>query len=182
SFACEPEGRLASGVSIVEAFTKLRAEGVQVTGVNCMNGPHATVQLLQRIPIEGLLAAYPNAGYPRYAEGRFIYHAAPDYFARAAQDARFGKILPRSARACSSGLRRDHTGRQLTGYPACQQSRCRRNVKGTIRYHSAATLELSRPQCARFTKRTPRDGGARHAPCAPTHWRSGSGGRSSRRV
>src|SRR5438874_3453484 len=86
SFACEPEGRLASGVSIVEAFTKLRAEGVQVTGVNCMNGPHATVQLLQRIPIEGLLAAYPNAGYPKYTEGRFIYHAAPDYFAQAARE------------------------------------------------------------------------------------------------
>src|SRR5881275_784187 len=86
TFACEPEGRLASGVPIVDAFSKLRAEGVQITGVNCMNGPHATVQLLQRIPIEGLLAAYPNAGYPRYTEGRFIYHAAPDYFARAARE------------------------------------------------------------------------------------------------
>ena len=50
-----------------------------------MNGPHATVQLLQRIPIEGLLAAYPNAGYPKYTDGRFIYHAAPDYFAQAAR-------------------------------------------------------------------------------------------------
>src|SRR5438105_1113726 len=79
-------GRLGSGVSIVEAFSKIRAKGVQITGVNCMNGPHATVQLLQRIPIEGLLAAYPNAGYPRYTEGRFIYHAAPDYFARAARE------------------------------------------------------------------------------------------------
>src|SRR5437868_4852022 len=86
SFACEPEGRLASGVSIVEVFSKLRAEGVQITGVNCMNGPHATVQLLQRIQFEGLLAAYPNAGYPRYTDGRFIYHAAPDYFARAARE------------------------------------------------------------------------------------------------
>jgi homocysteine S-methyltransferase len=86
SFACEPEGRLASGVPIVEAFAKLRPLGAQITGVNCMNGPHATVQLLQRIPIEGLLAAFPNAGYPRYTEGRFIYHAAPDYFAKAARE------------------------------------------------------------------------------------------------
>ena len=51
-----------------------------------MNGPHATVQLLQRIPIDGLLAAYPNAGYPKYTDGRFIYHAAPDYFAQAARE------------------------------------------------------------------------------------------------
>src|SRR5207253_7801713 len=65
SFACEPEGRLASGV--------------------CMNGPHATVQLLQRIPLDGLLAAYPNSGCPKYTDGRFIYHAAPDYFAQVAR-------------------------------------------------------------------------------------------------
>src|SRR5437868_1635842 len=86
SFACEPEGRLASGVPIVQAFAKLRSLGVQITGVNCMNGPHATVQLLQRIPIDGLLAAYPNAGYPKYIDGWFIYHAAPDYFAQAARE------------------------------------------------------------------------------------------------
>jgi len=86
SFACEPEGRLACGVPIVEAFAKLRSRGVQITGVNCMNGPHATMQLLRRIPIEGLLAAYPNAGYPKYTDGRFIYHAAPDYFAQAARE------------------------------------------------------------------------------------------------
>src|SRR6267378_7386086 len=51
-----------------------------------MYGPHVTVQLLQRIPIDGLLAAYPNAGYPKYTDGRFIYHAAPDYFAQAARE------------------------------------------------------------------------------------------------
>jgi methionine synthase / methylenetetrahydrofolate reductase(NADPH) len=86
SFACEPEGRLASGVSIVAAFSRLRGLGAQITGVNCMNGPRATVQLLQRIPIDGLLAAYPNSGYPKYSDGRFIYHAAPDYFAQAARE------------------------------------------------------------------------------------------------
>src|SRR4029077_3212240 len=86
SFACEPEGRLASGVPIVDAFRKLRGLGAQITGVNCMNGPHATVQLLQRIRIDGFLAAYPNAGHPKYTDGRFIYHAAPDYFAQAARE------------------------------------------------------------------------------------------------
>jgi homocysteine S-methyltransferase len=86
SFACEPEGQLASGVPIVDAFRKLRGLGAKITGINCMNGPHATVQLLQRIPIDGLLAAYPNAGYPKYTDGRFIYHAAPDYFAQAARE------------------------------------------------------------------------------------------------
>src|SRR5205814_6303760 len=86
SFACDVEGRLASGTPITAAFATLREGGAQVTGVNCMNGPHATVRLLQHIPIDGLLAAYPNAGYPKYVDGRFIYHAAPDYFARAARE------------------------------------------------------------------------------------------------
>src|SRR5438132_3095073 len=58
---------------------------LRVTGVNCMNGPHPTVHLLQRIPLDGLLAAYPNSGCPKYTDGRFIYHAAPDYFAQVAR-------------------------------------------------------------------------------------------------
>ena len=86
SFACSPEGRLASGMPIVEAFAKLRTAGAKILGVNCMNGPHGMVQLLQRVPAENPLAAYPNAGYPRYHEGRFLYHTAPDYFAQAARE------------------------------------------------------------------------------------------------
>lgn len=86
SFACAPEGRLSTGTPIVEAFEKLKAEGVQISGVNCMNGPHGMVQLLERIPTDYLLAAYPNAGYPKYHEGRFIYHTGADYFAQAARE------------------------------------------------------------------------------------------------
>jgi methionine synthase / methylenetetrahydrofolate reductase(NADPH) len=33
-----------------------------------------------------LLAAYPNAGYPKYTDGRFIYHAAPDYLSQATRE------------------------------------------------------------------------------------------------
>ncbi len=86
SFACAAEGRLSTGMPIVEAFGKLQQNGAKILGVNCMNGPHAMVQLLQRVPVDYLLAAYPNAGYPKYHEGRFIYHTAPDYFAQAARE------------------------------------------------------------------------------------------------
>lgn len=86
SFACAPEGRLSSGLPVVEAFRQLRSRGAEIVGVNCMNGPHGMVQLLERVPAEGLLAAYANAGYPKYHEGRFIYHTAPEYFAQSARE------------------------------------------------------------------------------------------------
>ena len=86
SLACESEGRLSSGLTLVEAFRKLRALGADVVGVNCLNGPQATVHLLERIPLEFLLSAYPNAGYPKYHEGRFIYYPAPDYFSKMARE------------------------------------------------------------------------------------------------
>jgi methionine synthase I (cobalamin-dependent) len=86
SFACAPEGRLASGMPLSEAFTKLRDRGAQIVGVNCMNGFHDTAQLLQRVPVEFLVSAYPNAGSPRFSEGRFVYETPPEYFAQAARE------------------------------------------------------------------------------------------------
>ena len=83
-FACEPEGRLQSGIPLVDAFARCRELGAEVVGANCLNGPHAMVQLLEKLPAGDLLAAYPNAGFPRYTEGHYVYPTAPDYFANAA--------------------------------------------------------------------------------------------------
>ena len=83
-FACEPEGRLQSGMPLVDAFARCHELGAEVVGANCLNGPHAMVQLLEKLPAGDLLAAYPNAGYPRYTEGHYVYPTAPDYFANAA--------------------------------------------------------------------------------------------------
>ncbi len=85
SLACPPEGRLASGMPIVEAFDKLREQGADIVGVNCVFGPNGLLRLLENIPAEGLLAAYPNAGRPKYHEGRFLYYMTPGYFAEAAR-------------------------------------------------------------------------------------------------
>jgi homocysteine S-methyltransferase len=87
SFACAPEGRLSTGMLLVDAFARLREIGADIVGVNCMNGPHEMVQLLQRVPVpDQPVAAYPNAGYPKCTDGRFIYHTAPDHFAKAARE------------------------------------------------------------------------------------------------
>lgn len=86
SFTCEPEGRLRSGMLLVDAFARMREVGAKILGVNCLNGPDAMVKLLQRLPPGDLLSAYANAGYPKYSEGRYVYPAAPDYFASAARE------------------------------------------------------------------------------------------------
>ncbi len=85
-FACEPEGRLQSGMLLLDAFARCREMGAAIVGANCLNGPRAMVQLLEKIPAGDLIAAYPNAGYPRYSEGRYVYPTAPDYFANAARE------------------------------------------------------------------------------------------------
>jgi len=86
SLAGKSEGRLSSGLPLVEAFGRLTALGADVVGVNCLNGPQAAVHILERIPLEFLLSAYPNAGYPKYHEGRFIYYPMADYFAKMARE------------------------------------------------------------------------------------------------
>ena len=86
SFACAPEGRISSGMLLVDALTKVHSPNAQIVGVNCMNGPCGTVQLLQRVPAEFLLSAYPNAGYPKYHEGRLVYDTTPECFAQSARE------------------------------------------------------------------------------------------------
>ncbi len=85
-FACEPEARLQSGMPLADAFARSRELGAKIVGANCLNGPRAMVQLFEKLPAGELLAAYPNAGYPRYTEGRYVYPTDPDYFARAARE------------------------------------------------------------------------------------------------
>jgi methionine synthase / methylenetetrahydrofolate reductase(NADPH) len=86
SMVCSEEGRLPSSLPIVQAFRELIRLGASVVGVNCVTGPRAMSRILRRIPIEFLISAFPNAGYPRYQEGRFLYNAAPEYFADAAKE------------------------------------------------------------------------------------------------
>jgi methionine synthase / methylenetetrahydrofolate reductase(NADPH) len=86
SFSCAPEGEISPGMSLGDAFAKLCLLGSKIMGVNCMNGPEDMVQLVQRIPAEYLLAAYPTAGSPKYQQGRFSYDTSPDCFAQSVRE------------------------------------------------------------------------------------------------
>jgi methionine synthase I (cobalamin-dependent)/5,10-methylenetetrahydrofolate reductase len=86
SMVCSEEGRLPSSLPILQAFRELMRLGASVVGVNCVTGPHAMVRILRRIPADFLISAFPNAGYPRYHEGRFLYNTAPEYFGKASRE------------------------------------------------------------------------------------------------
>jgi len=86
SMVSSEEGRLPSSLPITQAFRELVRLGANVVGVNCVTGPHAMLGILRRIPAEFLISAFPNAGYPRYQNGRFLYNAAPEYFGQAAKE------------------------------------------------------------------------------------------------
>jgi len=86
SLACSTEGRLSSGQNLGEAFDLLKQAGAGIVGVNCINGPSAMVGLLRRISVDLPLAAFPNAGYPRISQGRYVYPCAPEYFAAQARE------------------------------------------------------------------------------------------------
>jgi methionine synthase / methylenetetrahydrofolate reductase(NADPH) len=86
SMACSEEGRLPSSLPVVQAFRELVRLGANIVGVNCVTGPHAMTRILKRIPGDFFISAFPNAGYPRYQNGRFLYNAAPEYFGTAAQE------------------------------------------------------------------------------------------------
>lgn len=86
SMVCSEEGRLISGQSIVDAFRKLTAAGADVVGLNCLTGPHAMLRVMEKIPLEFQLSAFPNAGHPLYHEGQYLYGLSPEYFATAGRE------------------------------------------------------------------------------------------------
>jgi methionine synthase I (cobalamin-dependent)/5,10-methylenetetrahydrofolate reductase len=86
SMVSSEEGRLPSSLPVVQAFRELTRLGANLVGVNCVTGPYAMLQILRRIPADFLLSAFPNAGYPRYHDGRFLYNLSPVYFGQAAKE------------------------------------------------------------------------------------------------
>ncbi|TFE72090.1 bifunctional homocysteine S-methyltransferase/methylenetetrahydrofolate reductase [Methylacidiphilum caldifontis] len=76
------EGKLASGESVGEAFSKLREAGASLVGINGATGVQASIHLLEEIEKKEneLLGVYPNAGKPEFYEGKLTYSASPSYF------------------------------------------------------------------------------------------------------
>lgn len=69
-----------SPMEVIEAARELKLD---VIGANCSVGPQRIFDFLSLLHnvTSSPLSALPNAGLPRYNEGRFFYVSSPDYFA-----------------------------------------------------------------------------------------------------
>jgi homocysteine S-methyltransferase len=95
SMSFSEEGFTFGGVDVVAAFQQLRAAGADVVGSNCLNGPHGTLQVMRRVPLDDapqgvdagalLLSAYPNAGRPQFFNQQFIFDTTPEYMGTVAR-------------------------------------------------------------------------------------------------
>ena len=84
SVVCDENGALPSGISLADAFTKLRALDAEVVGVNCVESATMT-RVFNNVPDDGLRAAFANAGNPKSRDARLVHDTTPDDFAQSAR-------------------------------------------------------------------------------------------------
>ena len=81
------DGVLIEGPDPREAARTISTWDVDALGVNCSNGPHVVLSVLEEMArsTDLPLVASPNAGQPQLVDGRTIYMAAPEYMAEFAR-------------------------------------------------------------------------------------------------
>jgi len=78
------EGKTLLGHTPQEIARTLVQLGVEVVGANCSVGPQGILEVMQQMAAEvpdARLSAMPNAGFPAYVGGRYIYFSTPAYIA-----------------------------------------------------------------------------------------------------
>lgn len=86
-FAFADEHNILAGASVQEAVNLLEEKGADVVGANCAVGPRTLLEVTRNlVALTDLpVSVMPNAGSPEYVDGRLLYFATPDYFAKYAQ-------------------------------------------------------------------------------------------------
>lgn len=85
--ALHEAGLTQSGRFIEQVLYELQQKGADVVGLNCHLGPLRMIESLETVslPSKGYLSAYPNAGLPKYDNGRYEYKGTADYFEQMAK-------------------------------------------------------------------------------------------------
>jgi homocysteine S-methyltransferase len=77
------DGRTYAGEPPDEVANIASALGAEVAGVNCSLGPQSALEVIDQMAANTAirLSAMPNAGLPKFMDGRLVYPATPDYYA-----------------------------------------------------------------------------------------------------
>ena len=77
------EGTTPAGETPAEVADALSALEVAVIGTNCSVGPAPMLQVIEEMAPHATapLSALPNAGFPSYVDGRYVYLSSPIYMA-----------------------------------------------------------------------------------------------------
>jgi methionine synthase I (cobalamin-dependent)/5,10-methylenetetrahydrofolate reductase len=78
------DGKTFMGYSPEEVAASLSQMEVEIIGANCSVGPQNMLDVVKRLrsSTTKMLSVQPNAGLPRYVDGRFVYLSSPEYFAQ----------------------------------------------------------------------------------------------------
>lgn len=87
SMTFNEDGVTLMGYTPADIAHQLEELDVDVIGANCSVGPQRLLDVVfeYRKHISGPISVMPNAGLPRYVDGRFIYVSSEDYFAEYAR-------------------------------------------------------------------------------------------------
>ncbi|KPL00856.1 MAG: homocysteine methyltransferase [candidate division Zixibacteria bacterium SM23_73_3] len=88
SMTFDEDGKTFLGYSPEEVADKLSNLGVEIIGANCSVGPQKMLDVVGHLrkATNRMISVQPNAGVPRYVDGRFIYLSSPEYFAQYAKE------------------------------------------------------------------------------------------------
>ncbi len=78
------EGVTPAGETPAEVASALSALGVSTLGANCSVGPVPMLRVMEEMALHTTvpLTTMPNAGFPTYVDGRFVYLSSPAYMAQ----------------------------------------------------------------------------------------------------
>lgn len=76
------EGKTFAGIDPFSTVKELSRMDVDVIGANCGRGPQDVLSVIKKMASTSniKLSAQPNAGLPRFMDGKFIYPSTPEYF------------------------------------------------------------------------------------------------------
>jgi len=87
SMTFDEDGKTFMGYSPEEVATRLSQMDIEIIGANCSVGPQKMLDMAQRLrkATDKMISVQPNAGLPRFVDGRFVYLSSPEYFAQYAR-------------------------------------------------------------------------------------------------